>query len=245
MRSDWPHAKPATKEKGFGNFSPGDPLCPLREAGSVLASSSVRAFSLVELLVVIALLLILMALVLPATTSLMRSMNISRAAALVTDEMNFARQTALSRNRDVEVRFYRMGSKLDGNVKQFRAMRSFLADGTDPAKSQPLSKVKYLPDTVILSDNTTLSSLLDVNNPSRSGLSQGTETLPAGSTEYVGFLFRANGGTSLKPIAPPMGNWFVTVVGENGQAEGGGDLPPNYFTAQVDPVTGRMRSFRP
>jgi len=203
------------------------------------------AFSLVELLVVIAILLILMALVLPATTSLMRSMNISRAASLVTDEMNFARQTALSRNRDVELRFYRLGSKLDGNTKQYRAMRSFVADGTDPTKSQPLSKVKYLPDSVILSDNTALSSLLDSDNPARSGLTEGTETLPAGATEYVSFLFRANGGTSLKPISPPEGNWFVTVMAENAQVEGGTGLPPNYFTAQVDPVTGRTRSYRP
>lgn len=245
MKREWPHAKWAKGEKGLDTVCPRGSSRPLRESRSVFADSSARAFSLVELLVVIAILLILMAMVLPATTSLMRSMNISRAASLVTDEMNFARQTALSRNRDVELRFYRLGSKLDGGAKQFRAMRSFLADGTDATKSQPLSKVKHLPDSVILSDNTTLSSLLDYQNPARSGLTQGTEALPSGSTEYVSFLFRANGGTSLKPIAPPEGNWFVTVTAENVQADGGNELPANYFTAQVDPVTGRTRSYRP
>lgn len=204
------------------------------------------AFTLVELLVVMAIMIILLALVLPATTSLMRSMNIGRAASMITDEMNFARQTALARNRDVEVRLYAFPSALNNGIKQFRAIRTLLADGTDATKSVPLSRIKYLPDPIIISKQSAFSTLLDYGNSSRSGLVHTNETVPsAGSVEYVSFLFRANGGTSLKPLSPPTGNWYLTLYAENAPTDGANNLPKNYFTAQIDPVTGRVRSYRP
>ncbi len=204
------------------------------------------AFTLVELLVVMAIMIILLALVLPATTSLMRSMNIGRAASMITDEMNFARQTALARNRDVEVRLYAFPSTVNNSQKQYRAIRTLLADGTDATKSVPLSRIKYLPDPIIISKDTTFSTILDYANSSRSGLVHTNETIPSsGSVEYVSFLFRANGGTSLKPLSPPTGNWFITLYAENAALDGANGLPKNYFTAQIDPVTGRVRSYRP
>ena len=205
-----------------------------------------RAFTLLELLVVIAIMMILMVLMLPATSSLMKSMGMSRAVSMVADEMNFARQTAVSRNHDVEVRFYRLGSELDANNKQYRAFRSLLVDGIDPAKSQPLSRVKCLPDNVIISSNTAFSTLLDYGNPSRSNsLVHSNESLPAGSAEYVSFLFRANGGTSLKPVAGTNSLWYLTLHDKNLKTNPATGLPFNYFTAEIDPVTGRLRSYRP
>ncbi len=221
-------------------------LRPSHEARLLFSGSKKRCgFSLMELLVVIAIMMILMALVVPATSSLMKSMSMGRAVSMITDEMNFARQTALSRNRDVEVRFYRMGSKLDANDKQYRAYRTLLADGIDPAKAQPLSKVKYLPETVIFSGDTAFSTLLDYANSGRSGLVRSNESLAGASTEYVSFFFRANGGTSLKPVSGTNSLWYLTLHGEKSQTNAATGLPDNYFTAQIDPVTGRLRSYRP
>jgi uncharacterized protein (TIGR02596 family) len=203
------------------------------------ANLAVRAFSLVEILVVIVIMVILMAVVIPASSSLMGGMNISSSAAMVNDELNFARQTALSRNRDVEVRFYELGSKFEGNNKQFRAFRSFLIDGIDPAGWKPLSRVKKLSEPVILSGDSTYSTLLDAANGN--GLTKSSENLPGlGNVNYVSFLFRANGDTSLKPVTK---KWFLTLYSE--KALSGAGLPPNYFTVQIDPVTGRTRSYRP
>lgn len=208
-------------------------------------SSCREAFSLVELLVVIAIMVVLLALVLPATGTLMKSMNIGRAGSMIGDEFNFARQTALSRNRDVEIRFYKLGSKMDANDKKFRAMRSFIADGTDSTKSQPLSRLKRLPETIFITDDAKYSTLLDHTNSSRSGLTKSNELIAGENLEYVSFLFRANGETSLKPVTPPLGNWFLTLYAENAVTNGPTGLPANYFTAQIDPVTGRMRTYRP
>lgn len=218
---------------------------PVR-ASSFLKFVSIReirvsAFSLVEVLVVIAIMAVLMAVMVPATSSLMGGLNVGRSAGMVTDELNFARQTALSRNRDVEVRIYKLGSKVDANDKQFRAFRSFLIDGVDPAGWKPLSRLKQLPEPIIISDSTAYSTLLDAANVGKDCLTKGNEVLPgSGGTDYISFLFRADGGTSLKPITE---NWYLTLYSAKGND--GSALPKNYFTAQVDPVTGRTRSYRP
>lgn len=198
------------------------------------------AFTLLELLVVIAIMAILMALMVPATGSIMRSMNMNRAVSLVVDELNFARQTALSKNQEVEVRFYKLGSTLAPADKQFRAMRCYLAVGKTPADYSPLGRLKRLPEPILISSLPRYSSLMD---SSLSGIKSGAEQLPgvSGSSDYVGFRFRANGTTSLDETS----KWFLTLYPETPNITGDSDLPPNFFTAQVDPVTGRVRSFRP
>lgn len=198
------------------------------------------AFSLVEILVVIAIMVVLLAIAVPASSSLLGGMNMGRSAGIIADELNFARQTALSRNRDVEVRFYKVASKVGGGEGRFRAVQSFLIEGLDPAGWKPMSRVKVLPEPIMISDDAAYSSLL--KPPSGSGgITQGNENLPGhGNSDYVSFLFRANGGTSLKPVTE---KWFMTLLSEKSADQSG--LPANYFTVQVDPVTGRTRSYRP
>lgn len=199
-----------------------------------------KAFSLVEMLVVVAILVLLMAIMLPAATSMMGGMNLGRASAMMTDELNFARQTALSRNRDVEVRIYQLGGATEAANKQYRGFRSYLIEGANSNDWKPLSRIKVLPEPIIISDSSTYSTLLNVGGGT-SGLATGSENLPGyGLVNYVSFLFRANGGTSLKPVTE---NWFLTVYSE--RAKKSGQIPANYFTAQIDPVTGRTRSYRP
>lgn len=210
-----------------------------RSQSAGIWTGTCSAFSLVEMLVVIAIMVILMAIVIPASSSLMGGMNISSSAAMVNDELNFARQTALSRNRDVEVRFYKLGTKFDANDKKFRGFRSFLIEGVDSSSWKPLSRVKKLSEPVIISSDATYSSLLDTGGGN--GLVQSNENLPgSGNVDYVSFLFRANGDTSLKPVTK---KWFLTLYSEKAVNNSG--LPANYFTVQVDPVTGRTRSYRP
>lgn len=206
------------------------------------------AFTLVELLVVIAIILIVIALVTPAVLPVLRSSRINAAASMIVDEFNLSRQLALAQNCDVEVRFYRLGSKSDASDKQFRAFRSFVVNGSDPAKSKPLSKVRYLPEPVIVSGDGQFSTLLDYANANRVGLSHSQEALNGvpGQSEYVSFLFRATGGTNLSPVDPANGgNWFLTVFLENAPKTAATGIPSNYFTAQVDPITGRVRTYRP
>lgn len=214
-----------------------------------------RGFTLVELLVVIVVVAIIAALGAPSIASLLRSSNMNKATSMIIDELNFARQTALTQNRDVEVRFYLLGSKSNPSDTKYRAFRSFCATGSNLTEL-PLSGVKYLPEPVIISNDhdgsgNIVSTMLNYGGAGLSGLTQAQETLPgvSGTITYTSFMFRATGGTSLAPITPvagsTVGNWYLTIYLENAPKNAVTGLPDNYFTAQIDPVTGRVRTYRP
>lgn len=207
------------------------------------------AFSLIELLVVVAIITVILTLITPAVVPLLRASNINQSASMLVDELSLARQTALTRNHDVEVRFYQVASKSDPNDLQYRAFRSFLPNAQNAAAAQPLSAVRYLPEPVIISADARFSTLLDYGGTGalRAGLMKGQETLPGNNSPstYISFLFRSTGGTNLTPVDPPDGKWFLTVYLENAPKNATTGIPDNYFTALVEPVTGRVRTFRP
>lgn len=208
-----------------------------------------RAFSLVELIVVVSIILILIVLITPSVVPLLRASNVNQSAAMLVDELNLARQIALTQNRDVEVRFYQVASKSDPNDVQFRAFRSFLPNPQNPAAAQALSAVRYLPEPAIISADAQYSTLLDYGGTGgqRAGLMKGQEILPGNTnpSSYTSFLFRSTGGTNLTPVDPPDGKWFLTLYLENAPKNSATGIPDNYFTALVEPVTGRVRTFRP
>jgi uncharacterized protein (TIGR02596 family) len=205
-----------------------------------------KGFSMIEILAVMAVMGILIAIAIPTVGPLLRASNINHAAGMITDELNQARQLALTKNRDVEVRFYQLPKK-SGGTKQYRALRTFFTNGGDATKSKAIGKIKFLPDPVIISDASNFSTLLDYNNPSRAGLVRSEEAIPAitDPVTYISFTFRANGGTNLSPVTPPVGNWFLTLYLEDAPKNASTQLPDNYCNVQIDPVTGRVRSYRP
>jgi uncharacterized protein (TIGR02596 family) len=187
------------------------------------------------------------ALGLPAIGPLLRSSSMNKATTMISDALNLARQTALAQNRDVEIRFYELGSKSSASNKQFRAFRCFFADSSDPDKSLPLSKLSYLPEPVIIASDPKISTLLDYSNANRTGLTRRQQKLQGETTSsyYISFMFRATGGTNLSPVSSTGGNWYLTLYLENEPKLEVTGIPANYFTVQVDPVTGRVRSYRP
>ena len=199
-----------------------------------------RGFTLLELLVVMAIILILAAAVVPSLINLFRSSRLTNASLTLMDSLNFARQTALTNNCPVELRIYKTGEESNAADLQYRAFRLFTID--DVKGIQPLANLKRFPNPVIISSGTQFSSLMT--------LISGTSGLPTDypmpdKTAYIAFQFRPSGGTSLLPIEGSGSNWFLTLLMENTPVSGASGLPANYFTIQIDPVTGRARSFRP
>jgi hypothetical protein len=89
-------------------------------------------------------------------------------------------------------------------------------------------------ENVVISPDASLSPLLTAE-PNVSG----TATVPGhGSIAYCGFRFRANGSTD---NAVTEANSFLTLQ----NAKTLGTTPVNYYTIQVNPVTGKTTIFRP
>lgn len=205
------------------------------------------AFTLVELLFVCVIAAVLLAVAAPMGVSVLRASSLNRATTMIMDELSAARQLAMTRNCEVEVRFYKIATDASTQDLQFRAFRTFVMEPGTAGQWRPQGDVQYLPESIIIAADAESSTLFDYGNPNRSGLFVTRETLPGQTTETdgLGFVFRPNGGTNLGPIDPPEGNWFMTFFSQHEPLNPETGIPYNFGTVQVDPVTGRARVFRP
>ena len=201
-----------------------------------------RAFTLVELLVVMALITLLAAVSVPAYQSLTGGMALTRAYNLTLERINQARQEALTRSNIVEVRFYKTGSAGDASAG-YRVIRLVrlerpedAAPASDPVETD-LVRPAVLPTGVVISEDNAHSTLI------ASPPSQGSGSVPGmgGTHPYVGFRFARDGSTNLS--ADPSRKWFLTLC--RAEEAGAGGVPKNLGTVQIDPLTGRTQLYRP
>jgi uncharacterized protein (TIGR02596 family) len=211
------------------------------------------AFSLIEMLMVMAVVAIISALVVPASTSMMLSSRLTSSSDQLVATLGLARQTAIARNRPVEVRFYQYAdAEVPGEVGgsadsgKFRAFQTFelLESGAVVA----LSKVEQLPDGIIfdkgVESTTSLSTLLGNSRNKDFTASSALDPkviIPRVGTSYNCRYFRISpdGSTGLE-----IKNWFVTLH----RLKDGDALltpPPNFATVQVDAVSGAVKVYRP
>lgn len=198
-----------------------------------------RAFSLIELLVVIAIIGIMSALAVQAMSSVLRGNEMNRAEQMVQQQLASARQTAIARNRRVEIRFYRFDNPDDiGTTQTFCALQSFLIDDANAATQ--IGRLTKVPATVLINENTANSSLLTVSDKTWVAGKDPQITLP-GVASYTAkaFQFRPDGSTSLSSAS----KWFLTLHAATAGATAS-TLPPNFATIQIDPVSGAVRTYR-
>jgi len=196
---------------------------------------STQAFTLLELLVVITIAIILMAMIAPSMNSITVGSNLTRGGQLVGDEIARARQEAVTNNLDVKVLFFNLPAT-HGATGGWTGMQIWHVRQTNNGPvDKPVDRVVTLPLGVIISppDTTMLSPLL-------AGTSiVGTTTLPAyGQVPYVGFRFRANGATDSSLTGS---NNYLTLQ----NVHSSGTVPANYYTIQVNPLTGKITVYRP
>ncbi len=199
---------------------------------------NIPAFSLVELLTVLAIMALMAVVAAPAVNQMLRATKLTTSGQAVIDELNFARQTAQSRNACVEVRFYKLpdDSAAAGSTPSiYRAQQSFIVqDGS----TNPIGKAAFLSAPAIFSAGASESAFLSSTNHQEQAAPGGVN-LPGYGTNYVyrSFRFSPNGSVDLQNSEN-----FFTLVLQNGKALNAG---ANFFTVQINPISGSIRSFRP
>ncbi len=234
-----------------------------------------NAFSLVELLIVVLIIGIVAGFAIPAIQGMLRGTQLSQASNMLVDSMSLARQTALSKNRIIEVRIYRFAdNEMPGEevakpeTGHFRALQTF--EITESGILTPISKVMRLPDSIIMNPGDPgagmLSTLLGDGRPIVMSADIDAKTdpeLPRGvgrKYDYTSFRFLPDGSTNLPPTgatpgksnptpASEGGRWYITIhTAVDWEKQKKGDNltpPPNYFTWMIDPLTGNSKTYRP
>lgn len=215
-----------------------------------------RAFSLIELIVVISIIVVIASFTVPAATSILRGSQLTQASGQIIGQISLARQQALTKNRAVEVRFYRFADPespgedvANPSTGKFRGMQLF--EVLENGAAIPLDKLQMLPQNVIFAQTSEgdvgLSSILDqakAGTPKSAKSDSAAPKLPRGvdyNYEFVSFRFLQDGSTNLTPTD----TWYVTLIGLTDRLESPSKPPANFFTVQVDPVSGSTRVFRP
>ncbi len=209
------------------------------------------AFSLIEILIVVTIIALLATISIGSANSI-NSLRMKQAISTTTGTIARARQIAMSTNKEIYVRIYKMAD--ERGVVGWRAMEYGIAqvitDPADPRYVDPstpgfhtifarVAPMERLPQGFIFHPSTIYSSILDSTN---TALVSGTENAPEGGTrDYVSFLCLPEGRCTL----PVANNWTLTVVNEQDALRTTKGLPANFTTLQLEPRTSRLWSYRP
>lgn len=211
------------------------PLPPRQARGS-----SPRAFSLIELLVVVAIVAVLSTLAITAFNSTVRGTKVTSTAQAVSDALSLARSSAVARNKPVEIRFLEL-PKFDqagSTPEYFRGMQIFLIESS--TNSQALTKPFLFPNPIVASTDSKKSSIL-----AQTKLSGGTNRVSGSIFNYIPLTFGSDGMIRAQSTGLTTTNeWFITVQTEKDLTTDA-TWPDNYATISVNPVTGNTKIYQP
>ncbi len=201
-----------------------------------MAGRTAKGFSLIELLIVLGIMLILTGLAVPAIRGFSSSMALLRGATAIGEEVDFARMSAVSKNRVVATCLYygSPGGRILG-------LQSFILETSQPGVWLTLGKLKAVPSGIVLSE-AQFSTLLG-NGASVTPLPQIPSAIIAmdPNPSVLCVLFHSDGSMEWTP--PGTAAPTLTLVKDTDPR--GSSLPPNYASLVIHPQTAQVTLIRP
>jgi len=205
-----------------------------------------NAFTLVEILVVLAIISILIAFAVPALEPAIRGSKLKRSADELERALATAQQVAITENAPVRFRIYKYDDlSSPGTTEFFHSYRAFIRaiDPTDHTRIIEEDEITVvdrvtMPQPFVIAEDAQLSSLV-----MRSELmGDGPENISRNQTaDYVEFEFRPDGSTSLATMNEEF--WTLTILRETTAASASA-LPTEFMTLLIDPYSGRVKSYQ-
>lgn len=195
-------------------------------------------FSLVELVIVIAIVTMLIAVATPYTLAAMQSANLTSAGDTLMQKLAMAQQRSLTENRPVGLDFYYY--TVD-NVKGCHAIQMISYNPATNQATQLEPPVYWTKQSVVLVEGA-LSPMFSTNQTATSTGPAAQNPFQSLGATFYRVIFYPNGTTSLRV---PLRTAYLTLIPTKSYKPDISTAPPNYYTVQIDPVTGRGHSYRP
>lgn len=240
-----------------------------RSGRSSSSASRLGGFTLIEMLAVLGIIGVVAAIAAPAVLGVINSTRLTQAGDEISGLISQAQQIAVSESRPVEVRLYRLrdsravGDDVGARYRGIMIVKYYQAGEPDPRAASgaslgsPLAVADFggiyrLPSGVEISESPVLTSFMDLPEVQASGQggSNSAEIVTKRGSEfdrldlpeavaYRSFLCLPE-STDLSASA----TWFVTLIQNNERGRSPSELK-NFYTIQIEPVTGRLMSYRP
>lgn len=231
---------------------------------------SSRGFTLIEMLAVLGIIGVVAAIAAPAVLGVINSTRITQAGDEISGLISQAQQIAVSESRPVEVRFYRMqdgravGDDVQPQYRGIMIVKYYQTGEPDPRSpagvplGAPLAVADFggiyrLPNGIEISESRVLSSIMDLPEISASGQGGGNSAAEIVTKRGGQFMpmevpeataFRSFLCLPESTDLSSSNTWFVTLIQNNERDRGPSDLK-NFYTIQIEPVTGRLMTYRP
>ena len=223
---------------------------------------SVRAaFTLIETLVVVSIIVLILAITGPSLLGTMQASRLTSSGDTVLGLLAEAQQTAMAQNVPVEVRFFKYQTPT-ASYEAYHSLQAFKVT-TDPTAAVgqvrellvPIGTLTRLPDSVVIPFDKTVAPLLDGQGFPDTKPNSSTTYSGVQSANYNAIRFMTDGTcrklmqtttTGVSAMSyPPLSLAFLTLSPEIGRQVNQDILPNNFYCIQVDPFTGKMRTYRP
>lgn len=197
-----------------------------------------RGFTLMEMIVVVALVAMIFAFAAPYTFSALRAASLTTAGDTLMQKISLAQQRSLTENRPIGLDLYFYDK--DG-LQGCHAVQLVKFDPLTNLAT-PLEEPTYWSEGRALLVEGVLSPMFTGTLTAADTGPAAQEPFKALEATFYRILFYPNGTTSLRV---PLRDAYLTLIAVQNYQEDLSDPPANYYTVQVDPVTGRTRSYRP